>query len=46
VCPINITKVFEKTIEFFHGVLQRNVIAANPPPSNENMTFLVDKIDM
>jgi hypothetical protein len=38
-------KAFEKTIEFFHDVLQRNVTAANPPP-NEHMTFLVEKIDM
>jgi hypothetical protein len=39
-------KAFEKTIEFFHDVLQRNVTAANPPAPNEHMTFLVDKIDM
>jgi hypothetical protein len=38
-------KVFEGTIEFFHDVLQINVTAANPPPPNEHMTFLVDKID-
>jgi hypothetical protein len=38
-------KAFEKTHEFFHDVLQRNVTAANPPP-NEHTTFLVEKIDM
>ena len=36
---------FEKAIEFFHDVLLRNVTAA-PPPPNEHMTFLVNKIDM
>jgi hypothetical protein len=43
-------KAFEKTIEFFHDILQRNVTAANPPPTtntpNEHITFLVDKIDI
>ena len=40
-------RLAKKTIEFFHDVLQRNVTAANPPPPNEHMTFLVvHKIDM
>ena len=39
-------RLAKKTIEFFHDVLQRNVTAANPPPLNEHMTFLVHKIDM
>ena len=29
-------KAFEKTIEFFHDVLQRNITAANPPPPNKH----------
>jgi hypothetical protein len=30
-------KAFEKTIEFFHDVLQRNVTAANTPPPQTNI---------